>query len=83
MTAVVSTIEAWVSAVPLPVLEVWGQAAYLVGFGLAVLAFGGFTLRPRGRLGLGREQLAWDARAVVSIPITFIAIRASTTFGTP
>ena len=45
MTAVVAWFEAVVSNIPLPVLEVWGRFAFVVGLFLAICAFGGFTFR--------------------------------------
>ena len=54
-----------------------GRLAYIVGLALAVAAFGGFTFRPGGRWGLGRERQAWDSKAVLSIAVTFILIIAT------
>ena len=45
MTAVVAWFEAIVSSIPLPMLEVWGRFAFVVGLFLAICAFGGFTFR--------------------------------------
>src|SRR5262245_25074565 len=58
----------------MPFLEVWGRLAYVVGLALAISAFGGFTFRPGGRWGLGRERQAWDSKAILSIPLTFVLI---------
>lgn len=77
MSAIIAWIEAVWSTLPLPLLEVWGRFAYLVGFVLAVAAFGGFTFRPGGRWGFGREQQAWDSKAILSIPLTFVIILVS------
>ena len=74
MTAIINWLDAGFSSLPLPLLEVWGRFAYVVGLALAIGAFGGFTLRPGGRWGLGRERQAWDTKAVISIPVTFVAI---------
>jgi two-component system, sensor histidine kinase and response regulator len=74
MTAAIRLIEDAFRAIPLPVLDAWGRAAYLVGILLAVAAFGGFTFRPGGRWGVGRERQSWDDKALLSIPLTFIAI---------
>jgi two-component system sensor histidine kinase/response regulator len=63
--------QTFFGGLPLPFLEVWGCLAYAIGAALAVLAFGGFTLRPGGHWGLGRERQAWDSKAILSIPITF------------
>ncbi|MCU7729311.1 ATP-binding protein [Actinoplanes sp. KI2] len=70
-------IDGTVASLPLGVLEVWGKLAYLVGILLVVVAYGGFTFRPGGHWRLGRERQAWDAKAVVSIPLTFILIVVS------
>ena len=74
MKAIVQWIEAVFTGIPLPLLEVWGRFGYAVGLALAVAAFGGFTFRPGGRWGLGRERQAWDAKALLSGPLTFILI---------
>jgi hypothetical protein len=39
MSAIIAWIEQQVGAIPLPVLEVWGRFAYLVGLGLAISAY--------------------------------------------
>jgi signal transduction histidine kinase len=39
-----------------------------------IAAFGSFTLRPGGRWGFGRERHTWDAKALLSIPLTFVLI---------
>ena len=74
MNAVVDRLEDAFAAIPLPLLDVWGRLGYWLGLALMILAFGGFTLRPGGRWGLGRERQTWNARAFASIPLTFVAI---------
>src|SRR5262245_61620151 len=74
MSAIINWIEATFSALPLPLLEVWGRFAYFIGLVPAISAFGGFTFRPGGRWGFGRERQAWDAKAVLSMPLTFVLI---------
>ena len=74
MPTIVAWIEETVGAIPLPVLEVWGRFAYLVGFGLAICAFGRFTFRIGNRWGLGRERQRWDERAFLAMPLTFVLI---------
>ena len=44
---------------------------------LAVCAFGGFTFRVGGRWGFGRERQTWDAKAFLSMPLTFVLIIAA------
>jgi hypothetical protein len=43
-----NTIVHWIETLPLPLLEGWGSLAYIVGFVLALAAYGGFTFRPGG-----------------------------------
>jgi two-component system sensor histidine kinase/response regulator len=74
MSPILPSLESFFGGLPLPLLESWGRLVYVIGAALAVLAFGGFTLRPGGRWALGRERQAWDAKAVLSIPITFSLI---------
>ena len=77
MKGAIQWLEATFAGIPLPVLEVWGRLSYLVGLVLAVLAFGGFTFRLGERWGFGRERQAWDAKALASMPVTFLAITLS------
>ena len=77
MTAVVAWIEAIVSSIPLPMLEVWGRFAYIVGLFLAICAFGGFTFRIGEHWGFGRARQRWDTKAFLSMPLTFVLIIAT------
>ena len=77
MTSVISWLEAIVSTIPLPLLEVWSRFSYIVGLVLAICAFGGFTFRIGERWGFGRERQAWDAKAFLCIPLTFVLIIAT------
>jgi hypothetical protein len=74
MKTLVNWIEAIFASIPLPLLEVWGRFDYVSGFILAICAFAGFTFRPGGRWGFGRERQAWDAKALLCIPLTFVSI---------
>ncbi|WP_374566512.1 response regulator [Ideonella sp.] len=58
-------------------MEVWGRFAYLLGLLLMLAAYGGFALRPGGRWGLGRIQQTWDAKALLSVALTFVLILAT------
>ena len=77
MTNVISWLEAIFRGIPLPLLEVWGRFSYIVGLVLAICAFGGFTFRIGERWGFGRERQAWDAKAFLSMPLTFVLIIAT------
>ena len=77
MTSVISWLEAIVSTIPLPLLEVWGRFSYIVGLVLAICAFGGFTFRIGDQWGFGRERQAWDDKAFLCIPLTFVLIIAT------
>jgi two-component system sensor histidine kinase/response regulator len=77
MAAILAWLEAIVGAIPLPFLEVWGRFSYLVGLGLAVCAFGGFTFRIGDRWGFGRERQTWNAKAFLSMPLTLVLIIAA------
>ena len=63
MTAVVAWLDAVLSSIPLPVLEVWGQFGYVVGLFLAIGAFCGFTFRIGNHWGFGRARQRWDTKA--------------------
>ena len=56
MTAIIAWYETLFGTMPLPLLEVWGRFAYIVGLLLAVCAFGGFTFRIGERWGFGRAR---------------------------
>ena len=77
MKAVVSWFELVVGSIPLPVLEVSGRFAYVVGIFLAICAFGGFTFRIGERWGFGRVRHAWDAKAFLTMPLMFVLIVAA------
>ncbi|HVZ80244.1 MAG TPA: PAS domain-containing protein [bacterium] len=74
MNLALRSLEDLFASLPLPLLAVWGQLAFIIGFALALAAFGGFTFRPGGHWGLGREHQAWDTKALLSIPLTFLLI---------
>ncbi|HEY1089735.1 MAG TPA: response regulator, partial [Burkholderiaceae bacterium] len=76
MIALLNALEGFFAALPLPLLEQWGQLAFLLGWLLMLLAFGGLTLRPGGRWGLGRQRSHWDSNAMVGMALTFILIFA-------
>ena len=77
MTSVISWLEAIVSAIPLPLLEVWGRFSYFIGLVLAICAYGGFTFRVGEQWGFGRERQTWDAKAFLSVPLTMVLIIAT------
>ena len=77
MAAILAWLEAIVGAIPLPLLEVWGRFSYIVGLVLAICAFGGFTFRIGEQWGFGRERQTWDAKAFLSLPLTFVLIIAT------
>ena len=81
MKGALGWLEGTFAGIPLAVLEVWGVLSYGIGLALALLAFGGFTLRLGQRWGLGRERLAWDAKALWCMPLTFVLIAMSGYFG--
>ncbi|EQA37416.1 PAS domain S-box protein [Leptospira inadai serovar Lyme str. 10] len=74
MNPVLKWFEEIFALLPLPLLEVWGRFGYLIGFALMLSAYGGFTFRPGGRWAIGRERQSWDARALLSVAITFVSI---------
>lgn len=77
MQAILSFFESSFSALPLPLLEVWGRLSYVIGLALAVYAYFGFTFRLGAGWGFGRERQAWDSKALLSIPLTFVLVTAS------
>jgi signal transduction histidine kinase/ActR/RegA family two-component response regulator len=77
MAGLIRWLEAAVGALPLPLLEVWGRLAYLFGAALAICAFGGFTFRAGSGWRFGRQRQNWDARALWSVPLTFVLVTVS------
>src|SRR5215471_1396638 len=77
MMAIINWVEMIVSAIPLPLLEVWGRFAYIVGLFLAFCAFCGFTFRIGDHWGFGRARQKWNVKAFLSVPLTFVLIIAS------
>ena len=65
------------NSIPLPFLEVWGRFGFILGLGFMICAFGGFTFRPGGHWGFGRERQTWDTKALVSSALTFILVIAT------
>lgn len=74
MNPILKWFEGIFASLPLPLLEVWGRFGYLIGFALMLAAYGGFTFRPGGRWGFGRERQAWDSQALLSVIVTFVSI---------
>jgi PAS domain S-box-containing protein len=77
MTPLINWLETLVSAIPLPLLEVWGRFSYFIGLVLAVCAYGGFTFRLGERWRLGRQRQTWDAKAFLSVPLTMVLVIAT------
>ena len=77
MKAVVAWLDALLSSIPLPVLEVGGRFGYAVGLFVAICAFCGFTFRIGNHWGFGRARQRWDTKAFLSIPLTCVLIIAS------
>jgi signal transduction histidine kinase/CheY-like chemotaxis protein len=77
MAGIIRWLEAALTALPGPFLEVWGRLAYLFGAALALCAFGGFTFRVGSGWRFGRQRQSWDARALWSMPLTFLLVTAS------
>jgi PAS domain S-box-containing protein len=73
----IAGIEAMFGAIPPSLLEIWGRTAYVIGFLLAIWAFGGLTWRPRATPLIGRERQVWDVPAVLSVLTTFVLVIAS------
>jgi signal transduction histidine kinase/DNA-binding NarL/FixJ family response regulator len=77
MHTIIQWLEVFFKNVPFQLMEVWGRFAYMLGFGLMIAAYGGFTFRPAGRWGVGRESQAWDSKAFLAIGLTAVLIPIS------
>lgn len=60
--------------IPLSLLEFWSSFSFIVGLVLMFFAYGGYTLRPGNKWGIGREWQAWDGVSFLSMGVTFFAI---------
>ncbi|HKP59492.1 MAG TPA: ATP-binding protein [Polyangiales bacterium] len=69
-----SWLEELFRGIPLPILEVWGRCAYVIGFALMICAYGSVTFTRGGRWALGREKQAWDSQAFLSMALTFVLV---------
>lgn len=74
MDRIILLLEAFFQNIPLPLLEIWGSFAFMVGIVLMVLAYGGFSLRTGDHWGFGRESQAWDDKALIATAISFVLI---------
>lgn len=74
MDAVIKWLEHVFQSIPLTLMEIWGRFGFLIGLVFMIAAFGGFTFKPGGRFGFGREKQNWDSKAFLSIVITFLLI---------
>ena len=74
MQSLLSTGEALIGQVPLPILGVWGRLAYILGWVLMVCAFGGITFRVGSAWLIGREKQHWDSQSFLALPLTFVLV---------
>lgn len=77
MTEIFNWLESIFGGIPLGFLGAWGRFGYFAGLILAICAFSGITLRAGGKWGLGWQRQRWDAKAILSIPVTYVLIFAS------
>jgi PAS domain S-box-containing protein len=77
VTEIFTWLESIFSGIPLGFLGAWGRFGYFAGLILAIGAYGGVTLKPGGKWGLGWQRQRWDTKAMVSIPVTYVLIFAS------
>ena len=74
MQNLISLIESWFGALPLPLLELWGRFSYAIGAVLAICAYGRFTFRRGGAWQLGHERQTWNARAFLGAGLSFALV---------
>lgn len=74
MDRIVLFLEALFHNIPLPLMEIWGSFAFILGIILMFLAYGGFTLRTGENWSFGRESQAWDEKALIAMGISFVLI---------
>ncbi|PJZ46044.1 HAMP domain-containing sensor histidine kinase [Leptospira brenneri] len=74
MAEIIVWIEQIVSNIPLPILEVWGRFAFLLGSILSIFAFTGFTFRNGKLFRISREVWNWNLTSFYWFLITFVFI---------
>ncbi|TGL90927.1 sensor histidine kinase [Leptospira congkakensis] len=74
MAPIIVWIEQIVSNIPLPILEVWGRFAFLLGSIISIFAFTGFTFRNGKSFRISREVWNWNLTSFYWFLITFVSI---------
>lgn len=73
----VQWFETELQSIPTSTLDIWGQAAFIVGVCFMFCAYSGFTPRPGGKWGFGWQRSTWDSTAFYSVLITFVLVISS------
>ncbi|TGL19183.1 HAMP domain-containing protein [Leptospira yanagawae] len=74
MAEILIWLEFIISKIPLPILEVWGRFAFLLGSLLAIFAYTGFTFRNGKQFRISREVWTWNLKSFYFFLITFVSI---------
>ncbi|TGL03331.1 HAMP domain-containing protein [Leptospira bouyouniensis] len=74
MAEIIIWLELVISKIPLPILEVWGRFAFLLGSMVAIFAFTGFTFRNGKQFRISREVWTWNLKSFYFFLITFVSI---------
>ncbi|XDD47679.1 sensor histidine kinase [Leptospira sp. WS39.C2] len=74
MAEIIVWLELVISKIPLPILEVWGRFAFLLGSLIAIFAYTGFTFRNGKQFRISREVWNWNLKSFYFFLITFVSI---------
>lgn len=74
MAEILVWLEFLISKIPLPILEVWGRFAFLLGSLVAIFAYTGFTFRNGKQFRISREVWTWNLKSFHFFLITFVSI---------
>ncbi|TGL48880.1 sensor histidine kinase [Leptospira kemamanensis] len=74
MAEILVWLEFIISKIPLPILEVWGRFAFLLGSLVAIFANTGFTFRNGKQFRISREVWTWNLKSFYFFLITFVLI---------
>lgn len=74
MAEILVWLEFVISKIPLPILEVWGRFAFLLGSLVAIFAYTGFSFRNGKQFRISREVWTWNLKSFYFFLITFVSI---------
>lgn len=81
LKSIVIWVDELFTAIPLPLLEVWGPISFILGCIFALCALYGLTLFPEKGWKIARERYKFNNRFIFSIILTFLLMMAGKYIG--